>query len=152
MIGEKEGLITFMGREKVGMLKNDDIYPIAVYTVDEKERLCIGKVNKIKKIKKYKGNILNIQTKGRRGNIIGGEDLKLKVKKEGDGYEWLSISDIREGDELLGFVESIVSYEMGIKAPSSFTVDSVDKVDSGCVYDIDVEENNLIINNLVVSL
>lgn len=150
MIEGEQGLITFFGRERIEELYEDNIYPIAVYAVDENYHLSVANVTQIERIES-KREILKIETKGRRGGLFVGEKIEVVVKREGN-YLWEFSENLEKGDNLLGFVESIVSYDLGRKATSDFLIENIEYKEVERTFNVSIEEEyNLIINNLIIN-
>lgn len=149
-MGLVEGMrvVTFLGSERVDRLDKEDL----VYCIDKKERLTTIQILDIEMME-GKCEVYNVKTKGKRGNIVAGGDIEVKVKNnDKDINEWRSLNNLKMGDKLLGFGNSIIVYELGVQAHNYYTVKSIDKKEVNKIYKISVEEGyNLIVNNLIIN-
>lgn len=145
-----DSVITIFGLEKVRKLEGEE----SLYVVDKDYRLSVSKILDVRKFEfENEREVYEIKTKGRRGDIAVSSGYSLvKWDREEEKDVECFVEDIKEGDKLLGFRNSIIIYEMGVKANNYYTVKSIKRKKVNELYRIDISGDYILNNNLIMGI
>ena len=141
-------IVTLFGCDSVNELLNEKSI---FYAIDDLDRLIMTE-GKIDIIGVEDIDIIEVKTKGKRGNIKCTPSTKLKLITEEDDI-WKRVDSLEEGDRIKGVKHSAFRYEMGEKLEETFSILEINSMlYSGDIFKVrSVDTDNYMVNSLIVS-